>query len=355
MLFYAIRGAITVDDNTPQQILDNTTVLLKEIIRRNKIDYNEIISIIFTGTKDLDSIYPAVAARELGMVDIPLFCCQEMYVKGSLEKCIRVMMNIQSPHSRTIEHVYLKKAKSLRPDLIQEQISKIMSEQQFTVAIDGPAGAGKSTIAKALSSKLGIVYLDTGAMYRAVAYKMLSKNIDFFNTQEIIAALSSTEIEIKFDGDKQIVILDGQDVTHKIRCPEISKGASQVAVIPEVRIKLAKIQRDMAKSKSLVMDGRDIGTYVLPDATFKFYLTASLDERARRRWEELRLKGYKESIEAVKRDIEARDTNDKSRNFAPLVASEDAIIIDTTCKSIKEVLAEMLGHIENYFMNSKEG
>ena len=355
MLFYAIRGAITADENTPQQILDNTRILLEEIISRNTIEFSEIVSIIFTGTGDLDSIYPAVAARELGMVDVPLFCCQEMYVKGSLEKCIRVMMHIQSAQSRSIEHVYLKKAKALRPDLTKNQIAKMISDQQLTVAIDGPAGAGKSTIAKALSSKLGIVYLDTGAMYRAVAYKMLNANIDFLNTQEIISALSSTELEIKFDGDKQIIILDGQDVTNKIRSPEVSKGASRVGVIPEVRIKLAKIQRDISKSKSLVMDGRDIGTHVLPDATFKFFLTASLDERARRRWEELRIKGYKESIEVVKKDIETRDTTDKSRDFAPLAASEDAIIIDTTCKSIEKVLAEMLGHIESYFINSQEG
>lgn len=348
MFFYAIRGAITADDNTSPQILDNTEMLLKEIIKRNNIEYSEIVNIIFTGTRDLDSIYPAVAARELGMVDIPLICCQEMHVEGSLEKCIRIMMHIQSPLSRTIEHVYLKKAKSLRPDLSRDNVSKTISDQPFTVAIDGPAGAGKSTIAKALSKKLGIIYLDTGAMYRAIAYKMLNADIDFNNTQGIVSALASTEIEIEFNNGNQGIVLDGIDVSDKIRCPEVSMGASRVAVLPEVRIRLAKIQRDIAKSNSLVMDGRDIGTYVLPDATLKFFLTASLEERARRRWEEMRLRGYEESIEAVKEDIRARDSVDENRSFAPLEVPKDAITIDTTRKSIGEVLAEMLGHTERY-------
>jgi len=339
LIFYAIRGAITVKENTPQHILEGTTSLLETIIEKNEIDYKDIVSIIFTGTKDLDAQYPAVAARKMGMVDIPLFCCQEMYVKGSLEKCIRVLIHIQVPEPKEIKHVYLEKAKVLRPDLANEVL---------TIAIDGPAGAGKSTIAKIISEALNILYLDTGAMYRAVAYKMLKSNVDLDDYKRVIDTLETTDLQVRYHNGKQKVILDDQDVTSLIRTAEVSQAASKVAVIPEVRLKLVAIQRKIARENSLVMDGRDIGTYVLPNASLKFYLTASLEERAKRRWKEMKEKGTEETIESIKQSIQQRDDNDQRRSFAPLKQAEDAILIDTTGKSIEQVSEEILGHINSY-------
>ena len=339
MILYAIRGATTVEENTPQQILERTTTLLESIIKKNGIDYKDIVSIIFTGTKDLDAQYPAVAARKMGMVDIPLFCCQEMYVKGSLEKCIRVLMHIQVPEPKEVKHVYLEKAKVLRPDLANEVL---------TIAIDGPAGAGKSTIAKIISEALNILYLDTGAMYRAIAYKMLKSNVDLDDYKRVIDILETTDLQIRYHNGKQKVILDDQDVTSFIRTAEVSQAASKVAVIPEVRLKLVDIQRKIAKEHSLVMDGRDIGTYVLPNASLKFYLTASLEERAKRRGKEMKEKGMEESIESIKQSIQERDDNDQNRSFAPLKQAEDAILIDTTGKSIEQVSEEILGHINSF-------
>ncbi len=336
MIFYAIRGATTVEENTPQQILTRTTTLLETIIERNCIDYKDIVSIIFTGTKDLDAQYPAVAARQMGMVDIPLFCCQEMYVKGSLERCIRVLMHIQVSEPKDVKHVYLEKAKVLRPDLADEIL---------TIAIDGPAGAGKSTIAKAISKTLNILYLDTGAMYRAVAYKMLKSNIDLNDHQKVVNVLNKTDLQVRYDHGKQKIIMDGKDVTSLIRTTEVSQAASKVATIPEIRLKLVDIQRNIASKNSLVMDGRDIGTYVLPNASFKFYLTASLDERAKRRWLEMKANGVEQNIESIRQSIHERDINDQNRSFAPLKQAEDAIVIDSTDKSIEQVTNEILGHI----------
>lgn len=360
MFFYAIRGAITVDENKSEDILENTRILLETVIERNKIKKEEIVSIIFSGTKDLDSVYPAVAARSIGMTDIPLFCCQEMYVKGSLEKCIRLIMHLQSPDKQTPKHVYLKGAKSLRPDLTSKTDFISPSGQKkpndiITIAIDGPAGAGKSTIAKNLSKELKINYLDTGAMYRGLALKMLKMGIGLQNPKEVIMALAKTDLEVKFSGDNQLIILDGEDVSSQIRENRISKAASEIALIPEVRIKLVEIQRNIAMENSLVMDGRDIGTFVLPNASLKFFLTASLEERARRRWEEIKAKGTGESLDLIMKEINARDISDTSRKFAPLKPAEDALIIDSTFKSVKEVSDLILSHVNKRLKNDGGG
>ena len=347
MLFYAIRGAITIEGNTPQEIREKTKTLLKTIIKKNSIDHKDIVSIIFTGTKDLDAEYPAVAAREMEMVNVPLFCCQEMYVEGSLTKCIRVLMHVQLPESRDIEHIYLGRARSLRPDLAHGSATEKGEQEILNIAIDGPAGAGKSTIAKIIAQELDIVYLDTGAMYRAVAYKAIRSNIDLEDKESIVAMLSSTNVEIKYHRGNQKMILDGEDVTPQIRSSDVSQAASKIAVIPEVRIKLVDLQREIARTRSW-LDGRDIGTYVLPKASLKFYLTASLEERAKRRWKEMMEKGIEESIESIRQGIKERDTNDQNRSFAPLKQSEDAVLVDTPGKSIEEVSTEILEHVYSY-------
>ena len=204
------------------------------------------------------------------------------------------------------------------------------------IAIDGPAGAGKSTVAKKIAEKMKIVYIDTGAMYRAVGLAAVSAGIDPKNKEAVKGILCDIKIEIAHGDDGQLVYLNGRDVTKEIRTPEISVAASDVAVIGVVREKLVELQRRLAEKTDVVMDGRDIGTYVLPDADVKIFLTASADERARRRYAELAEKGEKCSLEEVKRDMEYRDKNDSGRSIAPLKPAEDSILADTTGKTLDE-------------------
>ncbi len=199
------------------------------------------------------------------------------------------------------------------------------------IAIDGPAGAGKSTISKTVAAELGFVYIDTGAMYRAVALFAISRGIDTASDAEgCVRALDEIDINITHVGGEQRIFLNGDDVSDKIRTPEVSVGASNVAVIPQVRIKLVEIQRSLAKKENVIMDGRDIGTYVLPDADLKIFLTASAEDRAKRRCDELVLKGQKVTYDEVYRDMLYRDKNDSEREFAPLRAADDAVVLDTS-------------------------
>ncbi len=206
------------------------------------------------------------------------------------------------------------------------------------IAIDGPAGAGKSTVAKAVASRLKYNYLDTGAMYRAAAHYMLGQGIDPADAAAVNRKLPDMDMEIRYSDGVQSVIVNGEDVTPHIRTPEISRGASDIAVIPEVRLRLVELQRGVSQSYDIVMDGRDIGTYVLPDADFKFYLTASARERARRRFLELKEKQHDVDIDVIEAEIIARDENDMSREFAPLRQAQDAILVDTTNMDIAGVI-----------------
>jgi len=223
---------------------------------------------------------------------------------------------------------------------------EVAMKKHLTIAIDGPAGAGKSTIAKLIAQKLDIIYLDTGAMYRAVALKVLESNIDPRDREQIIKLLDTTDIQVVYKGKQQIVLLDSKDVTDDIRTSEVSKAASYIAVIPEVRMKLVEIQRKIAAEIPIVVDGRDIGTFVLPDATYKFFLTATVEERAKRRWKEMQEAGRLDTLENVMNEIKQRDLNDSSRSFAPLKKAEDAILIDTTHLTIEQVVNKILDLIE---------
>ncbi|NLY43846.1 MAG: (d)CMP kinase [Clostridiaceae bacterium] len=204
------------------------------------------------------------------------------------------------------------------------------------IAIDGPAGAGKSTIAKEIAKKLGFTYIDTGAMYRAVALRAIESGIDTKDVKGVCDILDDIDIDIQHDTNGQVILLNGRDVTLDIRTPEVSKGASDVAVIPQVRMKLVELQRKLASNRNIIMDGRDIGTFVLPDADIKIFLTASVEERARRRYEEMKEKGYTCSFEDIKKDIKYRDENDSNRAFAPLRVADDAIILDTTGNDLEQ-------------------
>lgn len=218
----------------------------------------------------------------------------------------------------------------------------------INIAIDGPAGAGKSTVAKAVSRELGIIYLDTGAMYRTVALKAILSGIDTKDEARLAELVRNIDIRIEYEKSDQRIYLDGKDVTDSIRTADVSIGASNVAVIPAVRLKMVELQREIAAQNDVVMDGRDIGTYVLPNASYKFFLTASLEERARRRYDEMIGKGMSNvTIDDVQKDIAYRDNNDSKRAFAPLSKAQDALEIDTTNLNPNEVIDAILSCIKN--------
>ena len=215
--------------------------------------------------------------------------------------------------------------------------------KRFAVAIAGPSGAGKSTLARSVARELGAVYVDTGAIYRTVGYGAWRQGIDPGAEEEICALLPQLEISMAYDGDGlQRMYLNGEDVTREIRLPPISLYASRVSAIPAVRSFLMDMQRDMARRCSVVMDGRDIGTVVLPQADVKIFLTASVEDRARRRWEELRERGTPKDFDELLAEIRQRDHNDESRAAAPLRAAEDAVRLDTTGNTFEESRRQIL-------------
>lgn len=206
----------------------------------------------------------------------------------------------------------------------------------ISVAIDGPAGAGKSTVAKAAAEKLGFIYVDTGALYRAIGLKF--SNCGYYRDSDmpIDGILSNTKIDIAFENGEQHVYLDGKDVSSLIRTPEASMMASAVSSKPEVRAFLLEMQRELARKNNVIMDGRDIGTVVLPNAQVKIFLTASVRERALRRYRELTEKGMKVELFEIEEDIKTRDYNDSHREIAPLKPAEDSILADTTGNNLEE-------------------
>ncbi|MCM1309113.1 MAG: (d)CMP kinase [Butyrivibrio sp.] len=214
----------------------------------------------------------------------------------------------------------------------------------YSIAIDGPAGAGKSTIAKKVAGELGFTYVDTGAMFRAMAVYFIDKGIDIRNEDAVGEAAGAVKISIEYD-DKgvQQIILNGSNVTARLRDEEVGKAASACAVYSAVRQKLLELQRQLAATLDVVMDGRDIGTCVLPNATCKIYLTAGVDTRAERRFAELRAKGENPDIEEIKRDIAARDYKDMNRDIAPLKQARDAVLVDSSDMGIGEVCAAIIG------------
>ena len=215
-------------------------------------------------------------------------------------------------------------------------------EKQISIAIDGPVGAGKSTIARMVAKKLNIIYVDTGAMYRAVGLYATRKGKDTKNFDEVKSVIDEIELDVKLSNNGQLIFLNGENVTDLIRTPEISMAASNVSAVPEVRERLVDIQRKLADSKSVVMDGRDIGTVVLPNATTKIYLIADLDVRAERRHKELLKKGQNVTFEEVKNDIVERDRNDMNRAASPLKKADDAIELDTTKLNLDEVVTKLV-------------
>lgn len=214
--------------------------------------------------------------------------------------------------------------------------------RNVVIAIDGPAGAGKSTVAQILAQRLNYNYIDTGAMYRAIAWKVFSKQLDITNTQAINEMIKETCISLVYRNGKTTVLVDDCNVSEAIRSPEISVLVPKIAQIKEVRDAMLQLQRKMAENESVVMDGRDIGTHVLPKANVKIFLTASIEERANRRWKELTEKGFSIKLDELKLEIANRDKADSERTIAPLKKAEDAILVDTTGLSIEKAVESII-------------
>jgi CMP/dCMP kinase len=219
-------------------------------------------------------------------------------------------------------------------------------EKSISIAIDGPAGAGKSTVAKQVAERLSYIYIDTGAMYRALTLKALSLGADLNDGATLKNVLDSTDIQLIKTTLGQAVWLDGNDVTNEIRTSDVTNNVSFVARQKEVREEMVRRQKQLGKSGGVVMDGRDIGTHVMPDAEVKIFLIASVEERARRRYEENLQKGFPADLEQLKSEITLRDKRDSEREAAPLKKAEDAIELDTTCMSIEEVVKSILHYAQ---------
>lgn len=211
----------------------------------------------------------------------------------------------------------------------------------INIAIDGPAGAGKSTVAKGVAKKLGYIYVDTGALYRAIGVYALRNGIDTKDAEGVGAVLKDINVELKFVDGVQKVFLCGEDVSVDIRTPEASMAASNVSAIPAVRAFLLDLQRDIAKKNNCLMDGRDIGTVVLPDAQIKIFMTADVEERAMRRYRELQEKGINDSYEQVLTEMKERDYQDSNRPIAPLKPAEDSVIFDSTGHTLEQSVEEL--------------
>lgn len=321
-----IRGATTIERDDKEEIKRAVKDLLDQIANRNTLKKDEFVSLVFSSTSDIHSYYPAKAAREAGYEGCSLFSAQEPDIDGGLALCIRVMLFVEK--NLTPHHVYLRGAKVLRRD-----ISDI-----YNVAIDGPAGSGKSTVAKQIAKDYNILYLDTGAMYRACALCVVEAGVDVENEAAIVDLMRTATIDVRYENGLQRTYLNDHDVSEEIRRPQISMAASTVSKHHSVRTHMVEKQREIAGKMSCVLDGRDIGTYVLPDADFKFFLTARPEVRAQRRYDELVAKGHKVDFATLKEDIIRRDEQDSTRSFAPLKCAEDAVLVDTSDMTIEQVV-----------------
>ncbi len=331
-----IRGATTIKQDDKEHISCAVKALLDTIFNENRLQKDEIDGFLFSLTSDIHSYHPAKAARECGYDFAPLFAAVEPDIDGGLPLCIRLMLFTNRTDKKKVKHVYQEGAKILRKD-----ISEI-----YNIALDGPAGSGKSTVAKALARDYNILYLDTGAMYRACGLKALRLGIDPKDGVSVEKMLPNLNVTVEYRDGTQHTILDGVDVSSAIRENAVSMAASDISTHRAVRIKMVELQREIAKSMSCVLDGRDIGTAVLPDAQYKFYVTADSKVRAMRRFNELSARGQQVDFERLHAEIVARDKQDSEREFSPLMQAKDAIVIDTSNMEIDEVVQAVKSAIQ---------
>ncbi len=331
-----IRGATTVEKDCKEEISVSVKTLLDEIFEKNALKKEEVGGFLFSLTTDIHSYHPAKAAREAGYDFAPLFAAVEPEIDGGLERCIRLMLFTERK-DKNVKHIYQKGARILRKD-----ISEI-----YNIALDGPAGSGKSTVAKILAKDYNILYLDTGAMYRACGLKALRLGVDPKDREAVEKMLPDLNVKVEYSGGAQHTILDGEDVSSAIRENAVSMAASSISAHPAVRVKMVEMQREIAKSMSCVLDGRDIGSTVLPDAKFKFYITADSKIRAMRRFKELQERGERVEFEKLHAEIVARDKQDSEREFSPLVCADDAVVIDTSEMDVERVVATVKSVIQS--------
>lgn len=331
-----IRGATTIERDCKEEISSAVKEMLDEIFAVNALKKEEVSGFLFSLTTDIHSYHPAKAARECGYDFAPLFAAIEPEIEGGLKLCIRLMLFTNLADNRAVKHIYQRGAKVLRKD-----ISEI-----YNIALDGPAGSGKSTVAKALAKDYNILYLDTGAMYRACGLKALRLGISPKDRAAVEKMLPQLNVKVEYKDGAQHTILDGEDVSSAIRENAVSMAASDISAHPAVRVKMVEMQREIAKSMSCVLDGRDIGSTVLPDAKYKFYITADSKVRATRRFNELSARGEKVDFEQLHAEIIARDKQDSEREFSPLVCADDAVVIDTSNMDINEVVATVKAAIQ---------
>ena len=331
-----IRGATTVESDCKEEISSSVKTLLDEIFEKNALKKDEVSGFLFSLTTDIHSYHPAKAAREAGYDFAPLFAAIEPEIDGGLERCIRLMLFTER-NDKDVKHIYQKGAKILRKD-----ISEI-----YNIALDGPAGSGKSTVAKILAKDYNILYLDTGAMYRACGLKALRLGVDPKDREAVEKMLPDLNVKVEYSGGAQHTILDGEDVSLSIRENAVSMAASSISAHPAVRVKMVEMQREIAKSMSCVLDGRDIGSTVLPNAKFKFYITADSKIRAMRRFKELQERGEVVEFEKLHAEIVARDKQDSEREFSPLVCADDAVVIDTSEMDVESVVANVKAIIQS--------
>ncbi len=332
-----LRGATTIKKDCKEEISVAVKQMLDEIFSVNQLKKEEICGFLFSLTTDIHSYHPAKAARECGYDYAPLFAAVEPQIDGGLKLCIRLMLFTELADNRTVKHVYQNGASVLRKD-----ISEI-----YNIALDGPAGSGKSTVAKALAKDYNILYLDTGAMYRACGLKALRLGISPKDRESVEKILPVLNVKVEYKDGAQHTILDGEDVSSAIRENAVSMAASDISAHPAVRIKMVEMQREIAHSMSCVLDGRDIGSTVLPDAKFKFFITADSKVRAMRRFKELSERGETVDFDKLHAEIVARDKQDSEREFSPLVCAKDAIVVDTSNMDIDAVLATIKAQIQS--------
>lgn len=331
-----IRGATTIDCDCRETILTAVQEMLSEIFTENGLKKEEVKGFLFSLTSDIHSFHPAKAARECGYDFAPLFASVEPDIVGGLKLCIRVMIFTDLLQERAVKHIYQRGAKVLRKDITEN----------LNIALDGPAGSGKSTIAKALAKDYNILYLDTGAMYRACGLKALRMGVDPKDGVGVENILHLMDVKVEYRDGKQHTILDGEDVSQAIRENKVSMAASDISAHPCIRVKMVEMQRQIAKTMSCVLDGRDIGSKVLPDAKFKFYVTADSKVRAMRRYKELVQAGKEVDFDTLHQEIIMRDKQDSEREHSPLVCAEDAIVVDTSDMTIEQVVSTIKSCIQ---------
>ncbi len=332
-----IRGATTIEKDCKEEISVAVKELLDEVFSANSLQKEDVSAFVFSLTSDVHSYHPAKAARECGYDFAPLFATIEPEIDGGLKLCIRLMLLTELTSKNAVKHIYQRGAKVLRKDI----------SEKLNIALDGPAGSGKSTVAKILAKDYNILYLDTGAMYRACALKALRSGIDPKDVVAVEKMLVELDLKVEYKEGKQHTILDGEDVSSAIRENAVSMAASNISAHRAVRVKMVEMQREIAKSMSCVLDGRDIGSAVLPDAKYKFFITADSKVRATRRFKELAERGETVDFEKLHAEIVARDKQDSEREFSPLVCAEDAIVIDTSKLDIDGVVAAIKKEIQS--------